>query len=258
MALVPTSKCRRVDAGQSSSSRDAFAALLGKSYATDTCLKNICALMHAGESSAVEINPSRVWETEVSMQTPHGELFKSFKLPNKTEGLPEVEIPYLDPAGSLSFLSSRVPWFYQVLKDTCGKFENALHVIIYEDGATTGNLLAHDPAKSMELWYFTFEEFGETRTSMCDFWVTLCVIRTRIVRQVRGGLSAVAKALLLRFREMSNGIVVQQGPERLHLFCTLAFFLGDESGLQHVFRFKGELFNVYVGRFARRSGTVSN
>ena len=122
------------------------------------------------------------------------------------------------------------------------EFGHQLHVILYQDGATTGNLLSHDPAKAMELYYITFEELGNNRICMNDFWITFCLVRTRVVKTIRGGISAVTAALTLKLQEMADGIVVQ-GPrpnDKLHFFVNFGYFLSDESAQHNIFRFKGQ------------------
>ena len=111
------------------------------------------------------------------------------------------------------------------------------------------NERADDPAKAMELFYLSFDEFGPDRLQHIDFWVCICQVRKRVIREVAGGLSCVSSALLMELRKAMDGLRIQ-GPagEALFVFCRLRGFLTDESAQQSIFLFKGLLYCVAPAR----------
>ena len=115
-----------------------------------------------------------------------------------------------------------------------------LSLIFYQDGAAAGNILVTDPSKLMELFYYSFYEFGPLRLCLCPFWVTLCAVRSRVAKLVLGGLSHITEVLLAECQTLENSICIL-GPsgQRLHMFVRMGCFLSDEAAAQHIFRFKG-------------------
>ena len=62
------------------------------------------------------------------------------------------------------------------------------------------------------------------------------------MKNVRGGLSAITRALLCELHRMRDGVLVQ-GPttdEKMFLQFDLKVFITDESAMQSIWRFKGE------------------
>ena len=143
------------------------------------------------------------------MDTPHGQAMRTLSMPNCDSDKPAIEVPYISIGAALSWLVAKVPWLWPVFVELANRTRE-LHLVMYQDGAATGQLLTFDPAKSLELWYVTIEELGVERTCICDWWITLCIVRARVLKQIRGGVSAMTAALMLQLRDMKNGICIFQ------------------------------------------------
>ena len=145
----------------------------------------------------------------------------------------------MNPLGVWSFLAAEVPRFWDVLAAMRAQFQS-WGWILYQDGATAGNVLHNDPSKATELFHLSLDEFGPERLGCMDMWVCICAVRAQVLRQVRGGLSAVASMSLMELRASHGGfrIVGPQG-QPLTVFCHMSACLSDEAAEQKMFTFKG-------------------
>ena len=239
----------------SSSSRSRSERLrgsLGQVFASDQALLNLQLhdVPDEAEDSTPTLNMTRVWQERLSRDTPYGSVIKQLWLLDNS-GKDTIPLFFLNPMGVLSFMAQEVPWFWDVLVAVANENENTLSIILYQDGATAGNLLHWEPAKATELFYLSFEELGAERLARTNFWIPFCSIRTKQARRVRleclrlglnllsvsayliwaprkapesgsasshlraskvrGGLSHVTEMLLLELKCMSNSVLVQ-GP----------------------------------------------
>ena len=216
---------------------------MGKAYVSDHAMKVLAAMFMPeldgdGEDSVPQ-SLTQLWEERVGKETPYGPVVKRVMLPAVRGGM--IPLYFLCPLGIWTWLAGEVPWlFVEVLAPLAEAFAHVFHVILYEDGATTGNLLSHDPAKAMELFYWTFEELGLSRLGHTDWWVCLASLRTQLANRVAGGLSHVSKVLLLELQKLTEGFTIH-GPsgESLVLFGTFGGFMFDESAQMSIMHFKG-------------------
>ena len=151
-----------------------------------------------------------------------------------------------------------LPWFWDLLKSLVNSFGTLLHIHLYQDGACAGQMLNVDPAKSCQMFYFTIDELGMNRHCRCAWWWGLSSFRTRSMKHVRGGLSAVTRALLCELHRMRDGVLVQ-GPttdEKMFLQFDLKVFITDESAMQSIWRFKGERAIDLLYLFARAASRL--
>ena len=192
-------------------------------------------------------------EERFNIETPYGPVLKKIDLPNKTPGRPDIPLYYVDPCAVWTLLVAEVPWLWELLVELAASCRNAFSCLLFQDGATAGNLLHFAPAKAMEMWYMSLAEFGDIRLGHSDFWISLCAMRTQTVKEVAGGISHVASVLVQEIKKMSDGLMVQApGGDSLYVWCRMGGFMLDESAQQGVFSFKGA---AYI-QFAVRNETV--
>ena len=118
--------------------------------------------MYSLRGTAASFSFSRLWDERLDMDTPHGPLLRTTSFENASPGKPDIVVEYIDPRAVWTFLAQEVPVTWQLLTSLARDRGNAVRIILYEDGATTGNLLHNDPSKSMELFYFSFAEFSDS------------------------------------------------------------------------------------------------
>jgi hypothetical protein len=118
------------------------------------------------------------------------------------------------------------------------------HVAIYTDEIVPGNPLAQQNHRKAWAWYVSFLEFGAELLCHAEYWMPVAVIRNEVVKNVKGGLSAVARAL---FRHMflerdwnSCGLLLRPKDSPPFLFwAKLAHIFGDEAALKAIWGSKG-------------------
>ena len=181
-----------------------------------------------------------LWEQRLDVDTPYGKPLKSVDLPNANPGSPPVKLHYLCPLACWSLLVVLVPSLWPVLEAMARKFQHTFKLLLYNDGATAGNVLNFDPAKAMELVYISSEEF-EGRLSSIDAWCCICCIRTRRAKDIQGGLSRVASFLFEEAKKMGDQLMIQGPPghEPLYVRVQMGCFISDEAAQHAVFSFKG-------------------
>ena len=213
---------------------------LGTAVISDRSLLKLAETF--GEEEEVKSLPSKLsglWEERLDVTTPYGPLIKCVELENAQAGKPSVKVHYVNPLGVWSYLAATVPRFWDVLTAMLAQFQSWTW-ILYQDGATAGNVLATDASKATEHFHLSFDEFGPERLGCIDMWVFVCAVRLRLLRQVRGGLSAVTSMLLMELRASAGGLrVVGPGDQPLTVPCGMGAALCDEAAEQMMFTFKG-------------------
>lgn len=132
--------------------------------------------------------------------TSHGPVIKTVDLATKSGGIMAVE--YIDPPAYLAWLVSEAPRFWRELAPIARQHNGLLSLIVYNDGATCGNMLDVDQAKKCEVFTFSFLELGPARLCCTDWWFWLAAVRNNRVKEAECGLAALWAALL-RVRRVS-------------------------------------------------------
>ncbi|CAK9066921.1 unnamed protein product [Durusdinium trenchii] len=86
--------------------------------------------------------------------------------------------------------------FHQLLKSTLDKYTEPLHLMVYADEITPGNVLSHSPSRKLWCIYVSFEEFKHHSLSE-NGWLTLCLLRSDMASKVEAHLSQIVKVILL-------------------------------------------------------------
>ncbi len=119
------------------------------------------------------------------------------------------------------------------------------HLVLYLDEVTPGNPLRPDNARKIWAVYMAFREFGKRRLCQTKYWIPTGVLRTKVAKHVRGGVSNLARTVL---RSMflttpgwsSEGVAIRLSAEVCVLiFAKLSNILGDEAGMNATCSSKG-------------------
>ena len=134
------------------------------------------------------------------LETPFGHVVKQLELPMapKPRGPigQQVLVDYIDPPAYFFWLARERPELFRILAETSASCGGKFSLVIYNDGATCGNMMDVDAAKKLEVFTYSFEQLGEERLCCVDWRFWLCAVRETQVKTVDGGLSTVFAALL--------------------------------------------------------------
>ena len=110
--------------------------------------------------------------------------------------------------------------------------------IIFADEATSGNVLSADKARKATLWYITWLE-ARHRVQNAHAWLTMALVQSHCLAELKGGGSAVMVRLLRRLltKDNARGFALPGGSYFKQR--TKAFFIGDLEGLRGIYSFKG-------------------
>ena len=93
---------------------------------------------------------------------------------------------------------SKCPGYLQLVQETLDRHPNSVDKpwspVIYHDEVTPGNVLAPQNKRKFTAFYFAFLEFEEALHD-ADSWLCLGVLRSTIVKKVKGGMSRCCRDL---------------------------------------------------------------
>jgi len=147
------------------------------------------------------------------------------------------------PHKLLQWLSKESQSFERLLT-TCLSKHPAMpwHSILYHDEAIPGNVLAADNHRKSHVFYLAFREFEQF---LCDelAWLPIAVLRTSVVKQVRGSFGACMRALVRAFVFEANcfrrGEVILVGGQPRFIQAVISDLLLDESAMKFTWDCKG-------------------
>jgi len=199
-----------------------------------------------------------------STTTPYGPLFKTMSLQTTSGGF--LDVLFLCPFAVLWLMGSKYVTFAGFVG--CWLVGKMCRLVLYCDGITPGNPLRPDHGRSLEAFYWTFMEWPNFfRNRGTHGWFSFTFIEARLVEQVKGGLAAIAKAVLKQFYSpvsdhfdlSRTGVCV--GPH--HVRAEFAAWMSDERALKDVLSTKGATGNKpccwcrnVVGRTRPRPGST--
>ena len=133
--------------------------------------------------------------------------------------------------------------FEQALSAQPATFCRPWRLLIYLDEITPGNPLRPDNKRKIMAFYASWLELGD-RLRLEEYWLTLGVLRTSIIKEVKGNLSAVfrhlMRTLLLGCKSLCNaGVVIELAESSLVCFSKYHREVSDEAAGKAVWNFKG-------------------
>ena len=115
-------------------------------------------------------------------------------------------------------------------------------LVCYFDELTPGQALRPDNKRKTMAVYASFAELGPQLLCRSEFWFTIAVARTDIIRQVEGGWSRMLRDLLrtslLGEASLPSGVVLHIGEPTL-FFARLSNIIADEAALKAALDCKG-------------------
>lgn len=115
-------------------------------------------------------------------------------------------------------------------------------LIWYFDELTPGAILRLDNKRKSMAVYLSFAQLGQARLSKTEFWMTIAVVRTHMIRKIEGGWSNMFRHLLrcafLETENYSVGIVLHLDAPCL-FFAQLSNVIADEAALKQYLDSKG-------------------
>ena len=133
--------------------------------------------------------------------------------------------------------------FEQALSAQPATFCRPWRLLIYLDEITPGNPLRPDNKRKIMAFYASWLELGD-RLRLEEYWLTLGVLRTSIIKEVKGNLSAVfrrlMRTLLLGCKSLCNaGVVIELEESSWVCFSKYHREVSDEAAGKAVWNFKG-------------------
>jgi hypothetical protein len=121
-------------------------------------------------------------------------------------------------------------------------------IAFYCDGVKPGNVLRPDSGREFEAVYWTFMEFPDFfRTRSAFGWLPLCFVERHRLKDVPGGMSAVAKEVVQSFWPASDdkfnfnttGVIIPVQGREAHIRAQFGCWLADEKAIKEIVHCKG-------------------
>jgi hypothetical protein len=117
--------------------------------------------------------------------------------------------------------------------------DSPLHLVMYLDGVTPGNVLRPDNKRKIWAFYATFLELGREHLCHEECWIPLAVLRTSAEHEFVGRLSSACRAMMGDVMQSgSNGVFLPLAEPSIVFFC-FSNLLADEEGLKLFWNAKG-------------------
>ena len=136
------------------------------------------------------------------------------------------------------------PNFAEVMQETVQRVGIGvpLNLVFYCDEITPGNILRPENKRRFDAFYFSFRELGPTLLCRAEMWMPLAVLRSGVLRTIKGGISNCVRLLLRTFfvdGPFATTGVVLPTPDPVLLFCKFGNLLADEAAIKAVLQTKG-------------------
>jgi hypothetical protein len=142
--------------------------------------------------------------------------------------LPQISLPKL-----LAYLCEECPQFCEEWSKLASR-TTKLSLILYGDGITPGNPLAHQNSKKSWVWYISFLEWGPLLLSREEFWLPIAIHPVSVCNSTPGGISAMTAAIL-------RNLSLEQGVNVMDTFFPVGLHavVADEEALNAIWHIKG-------------------
>ena len=228
--------------------RRRLSELAGTKFVTQSALAALLAKLGVGatgiaSSSRRSIN--RSLNEDVALPTAHGSLLCEVNLCMDDGSL--FSWTAVNPAALLNWFCTLCPRFesaFAALYERCRCSSAApWSIIIYTDEAAPGSMLNQDQSRKAWLWYWQFEEFGPSVLSHEGVWFLGGLLRTDVVKDIKGGASAMFKAWVRRFfidgDHFADGFTVHCANKAFVVVAKLNTVIADEAALKAMWDCKG-------------------
>lgn len=230
--------------------RQRLSQLSGLKWASDSAVAAVLQKLDE-QGALVGSAPSRrtlarAVEEQVQLPTLYGPVLHTIPLDMHDNTVFHWHV--VNPFAMLCWLANRSTAFWGFLRKKLSEHPcsptNPWAIVLYTDEASPGNLLRVDNTRKSHAFYFTFAELGAEAISKEYNWFFAGVLRSKIASKVKGGLSAVFKALMQQwFCKGQNfhetGVTISRPGESCMLWATLQHIIADEVALKHLWHVKG-------------------
>ena len=169
----------------------------------------------------------------------------------------EIELPLHDgktytwvlarPQDLLRKLIAISPALMSVLRSlgVDNSYSNPLSIVHYNDGITSGNLLAPVHSRSFTAFRFTIKEFGKWLLTCQQWWFEFAILRNSVLLKVVGGMAYVWKTLMHIFFTSTESFrtvglhIDDLGDGPTCLFCQNKNLIADKEASEDSFDLKG-------------------
>jgi len=167
-----------------------------------------------------------------------------------------AQLPMLCHSGAVKLVEVQSPWpmlhlacqtsegFSSFISDLCGNvgaptIQSPWGLIMYSDEVDPGDPLMGKHGRKYQAVYWSILEFGANALSEEELWFTFCTVRSVVVRQMVGGMSALMACLLRHMfhgvhSPSDAGILIDLGGLQIRFFFELRQMIGDELALQQL------------------------
>lgn len=117
--------------------------------------------------------------------------------------------------------------------------DSPLHMVMYLDGITPGNVLRPDNKRKIWAFYATLLELGREHLCHEECWIPLAVLRTSAEHEIVGRLSNACRAMMEDVMKSGSTGVFLPLTEPAVVFFSFSNLLADEEGLKLFWNAKG-------------------
>ena len=153
----------------------------------------------------------------------------------------DIDSESLELEKLLAFICRESPRFRYLLAYVLRDCQT-LSLVLYCDGLTPGNPMAHDNRRKSCIFYCSFLEFGSEWLAHEEVWLTIATQRTSSIKKQPGGLSSVTRNILRSLfieQKVGSGIVVAAEHGERRVCVALGAVLADEEALNGMWHIKG-------------------
>jgi hypothetical protein len=175
-------------------------------------------------------------EDHSKAKTPYGPLVQKLVVPGMDEPM-----EYCDPPAYIRYLSTLNAAFGDIMKACLLRQGNKLTVIMYLDEIVPGNPFRQDKARKMWGIYWCCLEWPGWLLSRSAAWPVFCIIRSKSIDGMPGGLSAFW-AYVLECCFPAGGqfdVQIVHRDDRLRLAFEYGGTMADEAALKGIHNYKG-------------------
>ena len=162
-----------------------------------------------------------------------------------------VELPSVENNKSVTFYMCDVRKCLQTVIDKCPNYaallekklqdqpETIFEMLLYNDEATGGNVLAPNQAKKVSLWYFSLRQLGFLWND--SVWHPLSLLQHQQFDQIQGGFSAATKQIIMELlnQSLNHGFPVRFGGRMGLLRLHIRHMVSDLDSIRYALDAKG-------------------
>ena len=108
-------------------------------------------------------------------------------------------MPVQHPLAMLHQVLQRSDMFRELFVTTVQCSGYKIHVWMYSDEITPGNVLSANSLRKTQAIYWTIRELGFPALHCEECWFTICAVRSSIVQEVQAGMGQVYRELMKLF-----------------------------------------------------------